>query len=112
MKGISLPIKTVVALILAALALAVIASVFLLGVQLSPAQAQKIFSEGCVSYCAEISSRASASGERLEIVAVRMGEELKGSLFIAACNFLYPDTTGYPYLCWNRNCCRFSLPPP
>ncbi|MEM7817290.1 MAG: hypothetical protein QXL81_00520 [Candidatus Aenigmatarchaeota archaeon] len=110
MKGLA--VRMLAALMLAALALAVLASVFLLGMRLSPAEAQRIFAEGCVAYCAEIAGRASESGERIELVAVRLGEELQGSLFIQACNFLYPDTVGYPYLCWNRNCCRFSVPPP
>jgi hypothetical protein len=39
---------------------------------------------------------------------VRFAEGIQDSLFIRACNFLYPDTVGYPYLCWNRDCCHFS----
>ena len=104
--------KTLIALILGALVLAVISGIFLLGLQLSPIEARKTFSEGCLIYCKQISDRADSSGERIEVVAVQFAQELEGSLFIRACNFLYPDTTGYPYLCWNRDCCKFNVPRP
>lgn len=110
MKGIAM--TTVIVAILGVLVLAVISGVFLLGLQLSPLDARKTFSEGCLTYCTQISDRADASGERIEVVAVQLAEELRGSLFIQACNFLYPDTTGYPYLCWNRDCCKFNVPRP
>jgi len=110
MKGIA--VKVVIALIIAVLAITVISSIFLLGLQLSPLEARRIFSGGCLTYCREISDRAVAEGKDITSTAVAFGEELRDSLFIRACNFLYPDTTGYPYLCWNRNCCTFNVPPP
>jgi len=110
MKGIALTV--VVALVIAALALAVIASVFLLGIQLSPIDARRIFTEGCFQHCQEITDRSAATGQPIGISAVEKGHELENSAFVRACNFLYPDTTGYPYLCWLHDCCRFELPPP
>ena len=110
MKGIA--IKVVITMILAVLAIAVIASIFLLGVQLSPLEARGIFSQGCVNYCQQINEQSQSTGERIELVAVRFANGISDSLFIRSCNFLYPDTIGYPYLCWNRDCCQFTLPPP
>jgi len=110
MKGIA--VSVVIALVLSVLAIAIIASIFLLGVQLSPLEARKTFSEGCITYCRQISDQSQATGERIELTAVRFANSIKDSLFIRACNFLYSDTVGYPYLCWNRDCCQFNLPPP
>lgn len=112
MIGISLPIRTLIALVLAVLVLAVLTSIFLLGLRMSPLDAQRVFAAGCVLHCKEISDQATATGQPLGIAAVERGNALQGSPFIAACNFLYPETTGYPYLCWLRDCCRFELPPP
>jgi hypothetical protein len=110
MKGIA--ISVVIAMILAILAIAIIASIFLLGVQLSPLEAHKIFSHGCIAYCKQINDQSQSTGERIELTAMRFANNISDSLFIRACYFLYPDTAGYPYLCWNRDCCQFNLPLP
>ena len=110
MKGIA--IKVVIVLVLGVLALAVLASIFLIGLQLSPLDARRIFTEGCALHCLEISEQSATTGQPIGIAAVEKGRELQGSTFIRACNFLYPDTTGYPYLCWLHDCCKFELPPP
>ena len=110
MKGIA--VSVVIALIVAVLAIAVLASIFLLGIQLSPLDARRIFSEGCAQYCTDISDQAAATSQPIGIAAVDKGNSLEGSTFIRACNFLYPETTGYPYLCWLHDCCNFELRPP
>ena len=110
MKGIA--VTTIVALVLIVLVLTTMSVIFLMGLQMSPLEARKTFAAGCVNYCSQIQNTAQATGERLEIVAVRLGENLKGSQFINSCNVLFPETKNYPYLCWNRNCCSFTVPLP
>jgi len=109
MKGFTIAITTVIALILIVMVLVAIAGFFLLGLQMSPLEARKIFSSGCVVYCSQISDESLATGEKVEMVAVQFAENLKDSPFIKACNFLYPETNEYPYLCWNRDCCTFMV---
>lgn len=106
-----LPTSAVAALILTTLGIAILISFFLLGIQLSPVEATRTFTEGCLTYCREIESEAVSTGEQLAIIAVRKAEQLKTSPFIQACERLYPDTAGFAWQCWNRpGCCTFQLP--
>jgi hypothetical protein len=107
-----LPLKSIVLLILVAVVLSTVAAFFLLGIQLSPLDSRRVFSEGCISFCREIEAEALATGRRIDSIAIEKAESLAGSDFERACSQLYPDTRGYTYLCWNRNCCQFELPPP
>lgn len=112
MKGISLPIRTMIAVIIGIIMLVMLINVFMLGVQLSPLEAQRIFSEGCARYCGEITETSSSTGQPVGIAAIDKAHALEGTTFVRACNTLYPDTRGYTYLCWLKSCCSFDLPKP
>ncbi len=108
----SISIKTLITFLIGILILAFLIIFFLLGIQLSPSDAHRIFAQGCVMHCSDIQTQAIKEGKLIGIVAVMRAEELKGSTFMRACNFLHPDTIGRDYLCWAKGCCEFSLPPP
>ncbi|GEM_PF-2168211 len=107
-----LPLKAIFVLVVVALLLVTVVSFFLLGIRLSPLDARKVFSEGCVTFCREIQQESIATGRRIDAIAIEKAEGLVNSDFARACKQLYPDTGQYTYLCWNRNCCNFQLPPP
>ena len=108
---VKLTVATVALLILVTLVLAIVISVFLIGIQASPLEARRTFSEGCLTYCSQIEQEAQDTGDQVAIVAVRKADELRETSFIQACNRLFPGTQGFPWLCWNRgSCCNFQLP--
>lgn len=104
-------VSSIIIVVIAVIVLVVIASFFLSGSDQNLDET-KIFAQGCALYCNDIEREAESSNEALELVAVRRASELQDSDFIRACNKLYPETESYPYLCWNRGCCFFDLPPP
>ena len=106
------PLRTIILLVIVAIVLVIVAGFFLLGIQLSPLDANRVFSEGCVTFCAEIQAEARSSGRRIDSIAIEKANQLEGSDFARACGQLNPDAASYTYLCWNRNCCNFELPPP
>lgn len=106
-----LPVKAVIVLA-TMLGVLVIVSLLLLSAASQPFDARKTFAQGCLVYCAEIRDEAASAGERLEIAAVRKAQSLAGTQFMEACGIFYPETRGSEYLCWNRECCGFQLPPP
>jgi len=107
-----LAISMIVTLISVVLVLLIVAAFFLIGIQHSPIEAQRTFAEGCARYCADILKDSQDTNKPIGVAAVEKGHALEGSDFIAACNRLYPETSGYPYLCWLNNCCYFELPKP
>lgn len=108
---VAIPFKVVVAVVLVA-AVLVLLSALLLSASATPFELKRAYTQGCFQHCDEIQREAAASGERLEIVAVRKAESLANSQFMQACTTFYPETRGNEYLCWNRQCCNFQLPPP
>jgi len=103
--------NSIIIVVIAVIALVAIISFFLSGSD-QDLDETRTFAEGCVLYCDDIEREAESSNEALELVAIRRASELQDSNFIRACNKLYPETERHPYLCWNRGCCFFDLPPP
>lgn len=108
----ALEMGSVVLLVVSGLVLGVVVAYFITGVQMSTVEAQRVFAEGCLKYCQEIKDLAGTAGIPIDVAAVRKADALSNDAFVRACGVLHPDTINYPYLCWNRGCCGFSLPEP
>lgn len=109
MKAIALPFKALAILVLAAIVLSLLTWFLMAGLRMPALEAVDVFERGCLSYCAEIEAEAKVTGD-VAGAAIRKAYALEGTAFIRACKELYPDVE-FPYECWNRDCCKLTLPP-